>query len=112
MSFSVISCSDCPGQVQLQSSCVPECLYLKTSNQRVQLQVFGFIEVYAGLGNCSKCAKYAGIATASLDIMYHTPAPGKHNYMDILTDSGLAFLSSPLYIAFNHIGFIFQNVHT
>ena len=55
-------------------------------------QVFGFIEFYAGMANCSKCHRLARIPTASLDILYHKAKPGKASYMDILTTPGMAFL--------------------
>ena len=57
-------------------------------------QIYGVVEFYAGLGNNSRCAKLAGIPTASLDLLYHTPSPDlpKQNYMDIVTDAGLSWL--------------------
>ena len=63
-------------------------------------QVYGFIEFYAGLGNCSRVHKLAGIPTASLDIMYSTADPGKQNYMDILSNAGMA----PLGLMFSGLG--------
>ena len=52
-------------------------------------KVYGFIEFYAGLGNCSRVARMAGIRTAALDIKYKSNY-SKQNYMDILSDSGLS----------------------
>ena len=52
-------------------------------------KVYGFVEFYAGLGNCSRCHKLAGIPTASLDLIYHEAPMRRENYMDILTSAGM-----------------------
>ncbi|CAE7564454.1 unnamed protein product, partial [Symbiodinium sp. KB8] len=61
-----------------------------SSNVECFAQVFGFIEFFAGLGNCSRCYKLAGVPTASLDILYNRAPEGKDNYMDILSNAGMA----------------------
>ena len=56
----------------------------------LQLQELRFIEYFAGKGRVSLCSRLSGRATASLDIEYYKPLLGEHNYMDILTDAGMA----------------------
>ena len=59
-----------------------------------------FIEYFAGKGRASLCARLSGRLTASLDIDYHEPRFGASNFMDILTDSGMASFGSTLYGCF------------
>ena len=61
----------------------------------LQLQAYGFVEVFAGEAWCSKMMRMQGIATASFDIRYRPeppPAPGKQNYMDIRSSAGFSLL--------------------
>jgi hypothetical protein len=54
------------------------------------LQAIHFIELFAGVGNVSKCVRLSGHLAISFDILYYAPKPGKQNYMDILSPSGMA----------------------
>ena len=54
-------------------------------------QVFKWLEFFAGAAIATQCVTAAGFPGAKLDKLYHAPVGGKQNYMDILSDAGMAF---------------------
>ena len=56
-------------------------------------QAYGFLEVFSGDAWVSKCMKANGIPTASFDVRYGDPKPGKQNAMDILSDAGFSLFN-------------------
>lgn len=53
-------------------------------------QAYSFLELFSGKGWVTKLMKVNGIASASFDISYGEPVPGKQDAMDLLSDAGFA----------------------
>ena len=54
-------------------------------------QAYQFVEIFAGQAWVSRVMRSSGKSTASLDIIFGDPLPGKQNVMDLTTPSGFWF---------------------
>ena len=80
-----------------QAHLVPKCflrsgwVYMSMCSNAAWSKDLRFVEYFAGEGRVSLCVRLSGRLTASLDIKYHEPIfGGRTNFMDILSDSGMA----------------------
>ena len=78
----IISAVDQLGKTEMKMSSTTKIIY--------SWQVNTFIELFAGVANTSRVMRLAGYSTAALDLSYYKAQPGKHNFMDIMTPSGMA----------------------
>ena len=53
----------------------------------------------------------AGIATASLDVLYHEAPANKENYMDILTSAGMGLLVGYGRTGFSRVHLVYIHIY-